>query len=145
MEEPQGQNRFFERCARDASGTERMNWSGISISKPLSGSTGDRYGISVEDLRKRVNTLATEGNTGRAAACSQRKVRKSVKHRRRNLHLIQAQKLMLTWLVTYPEIFDKVSTVSDTGGFCGSFVSGKWQKCFLHSRRRRRCESGTDC
>ena len=59
MDEPQGQNRFFERCAQyllELSDELERNLYIEAIVKEYR-----RYGISVEDLRKRVNTLALKG------------------------------------------------------------------------------------
>ena len=59
MDEPQGQNRFFERCAQyllELSDELERNLYIEAIVKEYC-----RYGISVEDLRKRVNTLALKG------------------------------------------------------------------------------------
>ena len=60
MEEPQGQNRFFERCAEmllELKDELERNLYIAAIVKKYRG----QYGISVEDLRKRVNTLALKG------------------------------------------------------------------------------------
>mgnify|MGYP000808720150 CR=1 FL=1 len=60
MEEPQGQNRFFERCAEmllELKDELERNLYIEAIVKKYRG----QYGISVEDLRKRVNTLALKG------------------------------------------------------------------------------------
>ena len=59
MKEPQGQNRFFERCAQmllELSDELERNLYIEAIVKDYR-----NYGISVEDLRKRVNTLALKG------------------------------------------------------------------------------------
>ena len=65
-----------------------------------------RYGVSVEDLRKRVNTLALKGTP----AENRIQPRNGTKEKKkRESASDQAQKLMLTWLVTYPGIFDKVA------------------------------------
>lgn len=69
MDEPQGQNRFFERCAQyllELSDELERNLYIEAIVKEYR-----RYGISVEDLRKRVNTLALKGNACREAYPSQ--------------------------------------------------------------------------
>ena len=102
--EPQGQNRFFERCAemllelKDE--LERNLYIEAIVKKYRS-----QYGVSVEDLRKRVNTLALKGtpaeNRIQPKNGSQSKKKKETASD-------QAQKLMLTWLVTYPGIFDTV-------------------------------------
>ena len=105
MEEPQGQNRFFERCAEmllELKDELERNLYIEAIVKKYRG----QYGVSTEDLRKRVNTLALKGtpaeNRAQPKSGSQNKKKKETASD-------QAQKLMLTWLVTYPNIFDKVA------------------------------------
>ena len=103
MEEPQGQNRFFERCAQmllELSDELERNLYIEAIVKDYRG-----YGISVEDLRKRVNTLALKGTPA-----EQRVQPKTTgaQPKKRDSASEKAQKLMLTWLVTYPGIFDTV-------------------------------------
>ena len=103
MEEPQGQNRFFERCAQmllELSDELERNLYIEAIVKDYRG-----YGISVEDLRKRVNTLALKGTPA-----EQRVQPKTTgaQPKKRDSASEKAQKLMLTWLVTYPSIFDTV-------------------------------------
>ena len=103
MEEPQGQNRFFERCAQmllELSDELERNLYIEAIVKDYRG-----YGISVEDLRKRVNTLALKGTPA-----EQRIQPKTTgaQPKKKDSASAKAQKLMLTWLVTYPGIFDTV-------------------------------------
>ena len=103
MEAPQGQNRFFERCAQmllELSDELERNLYIEAIVKDYRG-----YGISVEDLRKRVNTLALKGTPA-----EQRVQPKTTgaQPKKRDSASEKAQKLMLTWLVTYPGIFDTV-------------------------------------
>ncbi len=103
MEEPQGQNRFFERCAQmllELSDELERNLYIEAIVKDYRG-----YGISVEDLRKRVNTLALRGTPA-----EQRIQPKTTgaQPKKKDSASEKAQKLMLTWLVTYPGIFDTV-------------------------------------
>ena len=105
MEEPQGQNRFFERCAEmllELKDELERNLYIEAIVKKYRG----QYGVSTEDLRKRVNTLALKGtpaeNRIQPKSGSQNKKKKETSSE-------QAQKLMLTWLVTYPNVFDKVA------------------------------------
>lgn len=105
MEEPQGQNRFFERCAEmllELKDELERNLYIDAIVKIYRG----RYGISGEDLKKRVNTLALKGTP--AEHRMQPKSRTSEKKKRESAS-DTSQKLMLTWLVTYPGIFDKVA------------------------------------
>lgn len=113
MEEPQGQNRFFERCARlllELSDELERNLYIEAIVRQY-----HRYGISVEDLRKRVNTLAMKGTP-----IEQRQQPKTVEARqaqKKESAADKAQKLMLTWLVTYPGIFDTVEKYLSPGDF----------------------------
>ena len=105
MDAPQGQNQFFERCAEmllELSDELERNLYIEAIVKKYRG----QYGVSTEDLRKRVNTLALKGtpaeNRIQPKSGSQNKKKKETASE-------QAQKLMLTWLVTYPNVFDKVA------------------------------------
>ena len=106
MDEPQGQNRFFERCAElllELKDELERNLYIEAIVKKYRG----QYGVSVEDLRKRVNTLALKGTP--AENRTQPKTSGGQNKKKKESASDQAQKLMLTWLVTYPEIFDKVA------------------------------------
>ena len=104
MEEPQGQNRFFERCAEmllELKDELERNLYIDAIVKTYRG----RYGISSEDLKKRVNTLALKGTP------AERRIQPktgSPEKKKKDSASAQAQKLMLTWLVSYPKIFDRV-------------------------------------
>ena len=103
MEEPQGQNRFFERCAQmllELSDELERNLYIEAIVKDYR-----NYGISVEDLRKRVNTLALKGMPAEQRV--QPKQTGTQQKKKENAGE-KAQKLMLTWLVTYPGIFETV-------------------------------------
>lgn len=103
MSEPQGQNRFFQQCAQMllelGDGLERNLYIEAIVKEY------GRYGISVDDLRKRVNTLAMKGTPAekrvqpKSTAGQQPKKESAAQ---------KAQKLLLTWLVTYPGIFDTV-------------------------------------
>ena len=106
MDEPQGQNRFFERCAElllELKDELERNLYIEAIVKKYRG----QYGVSVEDLRKRVNTLALKGTP--AENRTQPKTSSGQNKKKKESASDQAQKLMLTWLVTYPGIFDKVA------------------------------------
>ena len=107
MEEPQGQNRFFERCAEmllELKDELERNLYIEAIVKKYRG----QYGISVEDLRKRVNTLALKG-TPAERRIHPKKSQEGAPKKKKDSASDQAQKLMLTWIVTYPKIFDKVA------------------------------------
>ena len=103
MKEPQGQNRFFERCAQmllELSDELERNLYIEAIVKDYR-----NYGISVEDLRKRVNMLALKGTPAEQRV--QPKQTGTQQKKKENAGE-KAQKLMLTWLVTYPGIFETV-------------------------------------
>lgn len=103
MEEPQGANRFFEGCAQmllELSDELERNLYIEAIVKQYG-----RYGISSEDLRKRVNALAMKGTP------AERRVQPKTgnpEQKKKESASEKAQKLMLTWLVSYPGIFDTV-------------------------------------
>lgn len=104
MEEPQGQNRFFDHCAgmlldlEDA--LERNLYIDAIVKK-----YGKPSHIEAEDLRKRVNGLALKGTKAEGRASP----KKALQEKKKAESAAQkAQKLMLTWLVTYPGIFDTV-------------------------------------
>ena len=105
MEEPQGQNRFFERCAEMLLELKDELERNLYIDAIVK-NYGGRYGISSEDLRRRVNTLAMKGTPAehrlQPKTGSQEKKKKDTAS-------AQAQRLMLTWLVSYPKVFDKVT------------------------------------
>ena len=103
MGEPQGQNRFFDRCAEyllELSDELERNLYIEAIVKEY-----HKYGITTENLRKRVNSLALRGTPA-----ERRTVPKSSEPagKKKENAADKAQKLMLTWLVTYPGIFETV-------------------------------------
>lgn len=103
MDEPQGLNRFFEGCAQmllELSDELERNLYIEAIVKQYA-----RYGISAENLRKRVNALAMKGTP------AERRVQPKTgnpEQKKKESASEKAQKLMLTWLVSYPGIFDTV-------------------------------------
>ena len=105
MNDPQGQNQFFERCAQMLLELKDELERNLYIDAVVKIYRG-RYGISSEDLKKRVNTLALKGTpaehrTQPKSGSPEKKKKESASD--------TSQKLMLTWLVTYPKIFDKVA------------------------------------
>ncbi len=103
MDAPQGQNQFFERCAEillELSDELERNLYIEAIVKEYG-----RYGVGTEDIRKRVNTLAMKGTP------AEKRVQPksgTLETRKKESAADKAQKLMLTWLVNYPGIFDQV-------------------------------------
>ena len=107
MEEPQGQNRFFERCAEMILELKDELERNLYIEAVVRKYRG-QYGISTEDLKKRVNTLALKGTPAEYRVQPKKSQDSAAKKKKENASE-QAQKLMLTWIVTYPKIFDKVA------------------------------------
>ena len=103
MDAPQGQNQFFERCAEmllELSDELERNLYIEAIVKEYG-----RYGVGTEDIRKRVNTLAMKGTP------AEKRIQPksgTPENRKKESAADKAQKLMLTWLVNYPGIFEQV-------------------------------------
>ena len=87
-------------------------------------------GISVENLKKRVGALAMKGTPAehriqpKPVGAGQQKKKESAAEK--------AQKLMLTWLVTYPGIFDTVEKYIQLQ-ISWFLCTGRWQRCFTSS------------
>ena len=103
MDAPQGQNQFFERCAEmllELSDELERNLYIEAIVKEYG-----RYGVGTEDIRKRVNTLALKGTP------AEKRIQPksgTTETKKKESAADKAQKLMLTWLVNYPGIFEQV-------------------------------------
>ena len=103
MDAPQGQNQFFERCAEmllELSDELERNLYIEAIVKEYG-----RYGVGTEDIRKRVNTLAMKGTAAEKRIQPKSGIPETKK---KESAADKAQKLMLTWLVNYPGIFEQV-------------------------------------
>ena len=103
MDAPQGQNQFFERCAEmllELSDELERNLYIEAIVKEYG-----RYGVGTEDIRKRVNTLAMKGTPAEKRVQPKSGIPETKK---KESAADKAQKLMLTWLVNYPGIFEQV-------------------------------------
>ena len=103
MDAPQGQNQFFERCAEmllELSDELERNLYIEAIVKEYG-----RYGVGTEDIRKRVNTLALKGTPAEKRIQPKSGTPETKK---KESAVDKAQKLMLTWLVNYPGIFEQV-------------------------------------
>lgn len=104
MEEPQGQNRFFDNCAAMLLELEDELERNLYIDAIVK-KYGSRFHIGIEDLRKRVNALAIKGTKAESRAAPKKTGQEKKKA---ESAAKKAQKLMLTWLVTYPGIFETV-------------------------------------
>lgn len=103
MDAPQGQNQFFEQCAGmllELSDELERNLYIEAIVKEYG-----RYGVGTEDIRKRVNTLALKGTPAEKRIQPKSGIPETKK---KESAADKAQKLMLTWLVNYPGIFEQV-------------------------------------
>ena len=103
MDAPQGQNQFFERCAGmllELSDELERNLYIEAIVKEYG-----RYGVGTEDIRKRVNILALKGTPAEKRIQPKSGTPETKK---KESAADKAQKLMLTWLVNYPGIFEQV-------------------------------------
>ena len=105
MEDPQGQNRFFDHCAGLLLELEDELERNLYI-EAIVKKYQTRCHIESADLRKRVNTLAMKGT--RSENRPPVKALSAPEKRKPESAGKKAQKLMLTWLVTYPEIFKTV-------------------------------------
>lgn len=101
LTDPQGKTDFYKEIAKRllefTETIERENYM-ESIAR--------RYGISYEDLRKMVNTLALQGTP--AAGWKPPKSGHGQK-KSKETGVDKAQKWMLTWLASYPELFDSIA------------------------------------
>lgn len=104
MEEPQGQNRFFENCAAMLLELEDELERNLYIDAIVK-KYGTRFHIGIEDVRKRVNALAIKGTKAESRAAPRKA---GMEKKKPESAAKKAQKLMLTWLVTYPGIFETV-------------------------------------
>ena len=103
MKQPQGQNQFFERCAQlllELGDELERNLYVEAIVKEYR-----PYGITADDLKRRVGALALKGTPAQSRTRPRSTVKEPVKKESASQ---KAQKLMLTWLVSYPGIFDTV-------------------------------------
>ena len=103
MDAPQGQNQFFERCAGmllELSDELERNLYIEAIVKEYG-----RYGVGTEDIRKRVNTLALKGTPAEKRIQPKSGTPETKK---KESAADKAQKLMLTWMTSYPALIGKL-------------------------------------
>ena len=104
MNSPQGQNRFFERCAELLLGLSdelERNLYIEAITKEYR-----RTGITADDLRNRTGTLAMKGTRIEVPEAPRNTQEQRTKAKKTDASQM-AQKLLLTWLVNYPQIFEE--------------------------------------
>ncbi|MCF0134629.1 MAG: DNA primase [Blautia sp.] len=125
MEEPQGQNRFFQECAQmllELSDELERNLYIEAIVRQYR-----QYGIRAQDLHKRVNTLALQGVPAENRAQSKRS---DPEKKKKENGTVRAQKLMLTWLVSYPKIYTEVKKYISSADFAEPLYRQVAEKVF---------------
>lgn len=114
MNSPQGQNRFFERCAELLLGLSdelERNLYIEAITKEYR-----RTGITADDLRRRTGTLAMKGTHVEIPVAPRNTYEQKTKAKKTDASQM-AQKLLLTWLVNYPQIFEETKKYVSTDDF----------------------------
>jgi DNA primase len=101
MDDPESKTAFFNEVARRLLGfSQELERENYIIA------TAERYHIGMEQLRRLVNELGAKGVSG---AVTGEPVRSGMNHRaKREDGNIQAQKLLLTWLVERPELYGQI-------------------------------------
>lgn len=104
MRDPESKTAFHNEVARRLLGfpeeLERENY--ITA-------TAEHYHIGYEQLRKLVNTLGAKGLGAKPVQPENEQLRSGMNHKnKREDGNIQAQKLLLTWLVDRPQLFEQV-------------------------------------
>lgn len=100
LTDPQGKTDFY----REAAG-KLLRFEDELERKNYLQAVADTYGIAPEDLRKMVNRLALRG----ARIAEPMKPRSGIhKNQEKENGYEMSQKLMLTWLTSYPQIFDQI-------------------------------------
>lgn len=108
MQDPQGKTAFYEEVAEKLvtfeQELERENYMEA---------VAQRYGVSKDSLRKLVNRTALKGlNTQRPTPIRRGKTEKEE-------GILKSQKLMLTWLIEYPSLYDSVKKYLKPTDFTG--------------------------
>ncbi|MDO4649130.1 MAG: DNA primase, partial [Eubacteriales bacterium] len=106
MGDPQGQNRFFDGCAQmllELTDELERNLYIKAIAEEYR-----RFGITQEDIKKRVALLAMKG-TPAETRVRPKPVMEANPAKKRDSASEASQKLMLTWFVNYPGVFETAS------------------------------------
>ncbi|RDU24342.1 DNA primase [Anaerosacchariphilus polymeriproducens] len=101
LKDPEGKTKFFQEVAKKllefSEEIERNNYIESIASK---------YQIGFDNLRKLVNKYGAQ--LGEGFAPRERNTNDSKQQRKMKDGMKQSQKLLLTWLIEYPELYDKV-------------------------------------
>ncbi|MCD8073721.1 MAG: DNA primase [Lachnospiraceae bacterium] len=101
MKDPDGKTRFFQAAAAKIAGLE------LEIEREnYIEAVAERYQTSYEGMRKMVLNVLMQGAPVRTAPRSLERERRSEK----DDGLLKSQRLLLTWLVEYPELYPTVSS-----------------------------------
>ena len=114
MDTPQGQNRFFDTCAEyllEMSDELERSLYIEAIIKEYG-----KTGITADDLRRRVGVRAMSGTPYEPHSAPKNTTKERKQNKRDNASDL-AQKLLLTWLVNYPGIYDDVKKYVRTDDF----------------------------
>ncbi|MBQ8307089.1 MAG: DNA primase [Blautia sp.] len=130
MEEPQGQNQFFERCTQyllELPDELERNLYIEAIVREY------RYtGVSADDLKRRVRSQAMKGTP--VEKKTPVRTPESGRQKHENGY-DRSQKLMLTWLVTYPGLVQQVSRYLSPDDFTGDLYRQVAQMIFAEGEK----------
>ena len=147
MHEPQGQNRFFDQCAILLLGLDDELERSLYLEAIVR--EYQETGVSTSDLRHRLQALAMKGvrkeylpetmadsrDTGRNEP-DRNNNSSGYKHRQgKENGSEKAQKLMLTWLVNWPSLFDLVSRYLQPEDFTNSLYKDVAEMLFEQYRK----------
>lgn len=104
MNSPQGQNRFFDRCAELLLGLSDELERNLYIEAIIK--EYRRTGITADDLRRRTGVKAMKGTRVEVPAAPRSTHEQKAQAKKADASQM-AQKLLLTWLVNYPQIFNE--------------------------------------
>ena len=107
MTSPQGQNSFFDQCASLLLELEDELERGLYTEAIVR--DYDSYKVRPEDLRRRVNVMAMKGRPQRRPVPLQEETPGPAGREKKENSAGKAQRLMLTWLVNRPALFEIVS------------------------------------
>ena len=107
MNSPQGQNRFFDRCAELLLGLSDELERNLYIEAIIK--EYRRTGITADDLRRRTGLKAMKGTRVEVPAAPRSTHEQRSQQKKADASQM-AQKLLLTWLVNYPQIFEETKT-----------------------------------
>ncbi len=103
LDDPQGRNKFFDRCAELILNLKDELERNLYINTIVTEYAAS-WGVSAEDLRKRVNNLALSGRPVRERI---RPLPQKGEQAQKETGSLQAQRLMLSWMARDPAAFEE--------------------------------------